>query len=135
MARGDREITVGWKHSEESFVLSSGSPEWWGKVARQREVPALLPVLEGRLFLASMKGTPVAQPAEYYVTLNKKLRCVRERDVWTHVNTHTNTHTLTGTNAHTRYVPFCADFGPFNLGTTHHVCHILKVLLSNEDKP
>ena len=32
-----------------------------------------------------------------------------------------------------RYVPFCADFGPFNLATTHHVCHILKVLLSNEE--
>lgn len=65
---------VGWSHSDESFMLSSGSQEWWTRVSKQKETPALLPVLEGRLFLASMKGTPVAQPAEYYVTLNKKLR-------------------------------------------------------------
>jgi len=69
---------VRWSHSDETFTLSSGSPDWWEAVSRQREVPALLPILEGRLFFASMKGTPVAQPAEYYVTLNKKLRHVPE---------------------------------------------------------
>jgi hypothetical protein len=42
-----------------------------------------LPVLQGRLFLASMTTCPVAKPFEYYLTLNKKLR----------------------------YIPFCADFG------------------------
>jgi len=27
------------------------------------------------------------------------------------------------------YQPFCADFGPFNLGMTHHFCEVLKDLL------
>jgi protein-tyrosine phosphatase len=28
-----------------------------------------------------------------------------------------------------RYAPFCDDFGPFNLGMTHHFCQVLKDLL------
>ena len=33
-----------------------------------------------------------------------------------------------------QYVPFCADFGPFNLGTTHQVVRVLrKVLASRPD--
>ena len=28
------------------------------------------------------------------------------------------------------YMPFCADFGPLNLGTTHQICKQLRVLLS-----
>ena len=28
-----------------------------------------------------------------------------------------------------RYMPFCDDFGPFNLGMTHHFCQVLKDLL------
>jgi len=27
------------------------------------------------------------------------------------------------------YTPFCADFGPFNLGMTHHFCGVLEELL------
>ena len=30
-----------------------------------------------------------------------------------------------------RYMPFCADFGPFNLGMTHHFCQVLKELISS----
>ena len=63
----------------------------------------LFPVLEGRLYILSTKAVPVARPLEYYITLNKRLR----------------------------YIPYCADFGPFNLGTTHHVGTILKNLLKN----
>jgi hypothetical protein len=60
-----------------------------------------LPVLEGRLYLISLPELPSAKTGTIYVTLNKKLK----------------------------YHPFCADFGPYNLGTTHHVCTILKNLL------
>ena len=45
-------------------------------------------VLQGRLYLASLAGIPVATEKKYFVTLSKKMR----------------------------YIPFCADFGPFNLG-------------------
>jgi len=45
-------------------------------------------VLQGRLYLASLAGLPVPTAKKYFVTLSKKMR----------------------------YVPFCADFGPFNLG-------------------
>jgi len=61
----------------------------------------LLPVLEGRLYLASFEDMPDAASGIVYIRLNKKLR----------------------------YIPFCADFGPLNLGTTHHVCRVLKNLL------
>jgi cell division cycle 14 len=34
-----------------------------------------------------------------------------------------------------RYQPFCADFGPFNLGMTHHFCEVLKeLMLSHKNK-
>ena len=45
-------------------------------------------VLQGRLYLASLAGIPVPTAKKYFVTLSKKMR----------------------------YIPFCADFGPFNLG-------------------
>jgi hypothetical protein len=45
-------------------------------------------VLQGRLYLASLAGLPVPTAKKYFVTLSKKMR----------------------------YMPFCADFGPFNLG-------------------
>ena len=45
-------------------------------------------VIQGRLYLASLAGIPVATAKKYFFTLSKKMR----------------------------YVPFCADFGPFNLG-------------------
>jgi len=44
-------------------------------------------VLQGRLYLASLAGLPVPTAKTYFITLKKM-----------------------------RYVPFCADFGPFNLG-------------------
>lgn len=45
-------------------------------------------VLKGRLYLASLRGSPIADPNKYYITLTQKMR----------------------------YVPYCADFGPYNLG-------------------
>jgi hypothetical protein len=45
-------------------------------------------ILQGRLYLAALQDNPVAQINKVYITLSKKMR----------------------------YVPFCADFGPFNLG-------------------
>ena len=44
-------------------------------------------VLQGRLYLASLAGLPVPTATTYFITLRKM-----------------------------RYMPFCADFGPFNLG-------------------
>ena len=34
-----------------------------------------------------------------------------------------------GISASSRYQPFCADFGPFNLGTTHQVSDVLEAAL------
>ena len=51
---------------------------------------AFVPRFGGALYILSTKAVPVARPLEYYITLNKRLR----------------------------YIPYCADFGPFNLGTT-----------------
>ena len=109
---------------------------------QSRDLKTSLPVLEGRLFLLSTTSTPVSKaqgvskgyfapltaplffhldpfsvslsvsvslslslsllfsPA-FYVTLNKKLL----------------------------YVPFCADFGPLNLGVTLHVSSVFRNLL------
>eukprot|EP00277_Geminigera_cryophila_P000306 CAMPEP_0179427936 /NCGR_PEP_ID=MMETSP0799-20121207/13741_1 /TAXON_ID=46947 /ORGANISM="Geminigera cryophila, Strain CCMP2564" /LENGTH=684 /DNA_ID=CAMNT_0021203195 /DNA_START=314 /DNA_END=2365 /DNA_ORIENTATION=+ len=65
----------------------------------------ILPVIEDRVYLLSTKTLPVAKLQEYYIALNKRLA----------------------------YIPFCADFGPFNLGTTQHVNSILKNLLTNPE--
>ena len=69
---------------------------------------ALLPVLSGRLLLTLWDEKPahVSDRADaIYVGLSQRLR----------------------------YQPFCADFGPNNLGSTHHVCQVLKrLLLSSE---
>ena len=32
-----------------------------------------------------------------------------------------------------QYSPFCDDFGPFNLGMTHHFCMVIKELLCRQD--
>ncbi|EKX46344.1 hypothetical protein GUITHDRAFT_157774 [Guillardia theta CCMP2712] len=32
-----------------------------------------------------------------------------------------------------KYAPFCADFGPYNLGTTHHFCDTVKRMLKNPE--
>jgi hypothetical protein len=45
-------------------------------------------ILEGRLYLASLRSSPAPDPNKFYITLTQKMR----------------------------YVPYCADFGPFNLG-------------------
>jgi len=65
-----------WPYSEEVFELGPGDQKSFQSGVH-------LPVLQGRLFLASLATCPVAKPLEYYLTLNKKLR----------------------------YIPFCADFG------------------------
>ena len=68
----------------------------------------LLPVLSGRLLLTFWEEKPADisdRNDAIYVGLSQRLR----------------------------YQPFCADFGPNNLGSTHHVCQVLKrLLLSSE---
>jgi len=70
----------------------------------QRSLVAPLPVLDTRLYLISIEpGTPLQpQKDEVYFTLGKRLR----------------------------YVPFCADFGPLNLGTTYQMCKHMQILLA-----
>ena len=63
-----------WSYSDEEFEIGAGT---------QVDFTEHLPILKDRLFLSSMKSSPSAQPLEYYLSLNRKLR----------------------------YVPFCADFG------------------------
>lgn len=65
-----------------------------------------LEVLRGRLSLAVCSTHTAIDETRLVLTLNKKLR----------------------------YVPFCADFGPLNLGTTHHVGAILQRLLSDRKR-
>ena len=58
----------------------------------------MVPVLAGSLYLLpTPRPPPRDDSSAIYLTLNRKLR----------------------------YLPLCADFGPFNLGTTHHVCSML----------
>jgi len=70
----------------------------------QETLVAHLPVLEGRLYLASFSESASVQPGkqEIFVTMHKRMN----------------------------YVPFCADFGPLNLGATCQMCQKLRVLLS-----
>lgn len=65
-----------WNQSDDVFELGTGEQQ-------SLDNGVHLPVLQNRLFLTALKGCPVANPLEYYLTLNQKLR----------------------------YVPFCADFG------------------------
>lgn len=58
----------------------------------------LVTVLAGCLYLLCTTKVPQHDKRAIYLTLNRKLR----------------------------YMPLCADFGPFNLGTTHHVCAMLS---------
>ena len=64
-----------------------------------------LPVLEGRLYLSISSASESVQPAkdEIFVTMHKRMN----------------------------YVPFCADFGPLNLGATCQMCRKLRVLLAS----
>ena len=125
-------VMIPWLTNKRMDARSGQFSDWSGG--------RLLPVIEDRLFILSTKALPVARPlgeqrkkdqgmprtcrhisgsfcwsnlmlgiilpsarAEYYITLNQRLR----------------------------YIPFCADFGPYNLGTTYHVTSILRNLLKN----
>ena len=68
---------------------------------------ALLPIIEGRLYLTSASSSAAVKPkkSELWVALNKG----------------------------SSYSPLCADFGPLNLGTTHRMCQKLHGLLSSPE--
>lgn len=61
------------------------------------------PVLEGRLYFSTVVGDPEPKHGMHFFTMDKVMR----------------------------YMPFCADFGPFNLGMTHHFCEVLRELISS----
>jgi len=71
----------------------------------QRTLHAHLPVIEGCLYLACQPMGCNARPqrGEVFVSMHRRMN----------------------------YVPFCADFGPLNLGATCQMCRKLRVLLSN----
>ena len=61
-------------------------------------------VLEKRLHLLATDTPPAPTTGTYFFTLDRLMH----------------------------YVPFCADFGPYNLGMTHHFCQLLtRVLVSS----
>jgi len=98
----EQKVKLKWREPCDSSFSSYTSSFTLGRGERKViDSDNLLPVLEGRLYLASFEDMPDAASGIVYIRLNKKLR----------------------------YIPFCADFGPFNLGTTHHVCKVLKNLL------
>ena len=68
---------------------------------------ALLPVIKGRLYLTSASSTAAIQP--------------KKRELWVAVN------------QSACYTPFCAEFGPLNLGTTHRMCKKLHALLTSPE--
>ena len=57
--------------------------------------------MTGRLSVMACSTEPAATPGVHYFSMDKVMT----------------------------YQPFCADFGPFNLGMTHHFCEVLKDLL------
>ena len=54
--------------------------------------------MAGRLSFMACSTEPAAIPGVHYFSMDKVMT----------------------------YRPFCADFGPFNLGMTHHFCEVLK---------
>ena len=60
-------------------------------------------VCAGRLYLMSTPDEPAPMHGVHFFTMDKVMR----------------------------YAPFCADFGPFNLGMTHHFCEVLRQLMSS----
>lgn len=74
-----------------------------GVKLRQLDFRTVLPVLEERLFFQAVGFEPRQQPGVHYFTMDKVMK----------------------------YAPFCADFGPFNLGMTHHFCEVMRELLVN----
>jgi len=57
----------------------------------------------GRLYLMSTPGDPLPTHGVHFFTMDKVMR----------------------------YMPFCADFGPFNLGMAHQFCEVLKELMGS----
>jgi len=55
----------------------------------------------GRLYFMTTTTDPGSTPGAHFFTMDKIMR----------------------------YMPFCADFGPFNLGMMHHFCEVLKDIL------
>eukprot|EP00286_Rhodomonas_abbreviata_P019307 CAMPEP_0181295400 /NCGR_PEP_ID=MMETSP1101-20121128/4129_1 /TAXON_ID=46948 /ORGANISM="Rhodomonas abbreviata, Strain Caron Lab Isolate" /LENGTH=494 /DNA_ID=CAMNT_0023400153 /DNA_START=188 /DNA_END=1668 /DNA_ORIENTATION=- len=74
-----------------------------GMKLRTLDFRTCLPVLEDRLYFQAVGFDPRQQPGTHYFSMDKVMR----------------------------YVPFCADFGPFNLGMTHHFCETMRELLLN----
>ena len=62
--------------------------------------------MTGRLSVMACSTEPAATPGVHYFSMDKVMT----------------------------YQPFCADFGPFNLGMTHHFCEVLKDLLRMHGK-
>ena len=62
----------------------------------------------GRLYFMATPLEPSPQPGMHFLTMDRVMR----------------------------YIPLCADFGPFNLGMTHHFCEVLKeLMLSHASNP
>ena len=65
-------------------------------------MPARTPVLENRLdFMVAKAAPPPSEPGVHYFSTDSKLA----------------------------YMPFCDDFGPFNLAMMHEFCDLLQALL------
>jgi len=60
-----------------------------------------------RVLFASLDGRPISRPGSFFIGIGEKLR----------------------------YQPLCADFGPFNLGTPHHVCNFLHKAFGHFQRP
>ena len=97
----EQKVQLKWREPCDSSFCSTSSFTLGRGEQQVIDSDNFLPVLEGRLYLASFEDMPDAASGIVYIRLNKKLG----------------------------YIPFCADFGPFNLGTTHHACEVLKNLL------
>jgi len=64
-------------------------------------MPATTPVLEDRLYFMVAKAAPPSEPGVHFFTTDNRLN----------------------------YVPFCDDWGPFNLAMMHEFCDLLQALL------
>jgi len=79
-------------------------PGWKLGIGAQRTLHSYLPVIQGKLYLGqNCSVTPLQQDQDtVFLTLSRRRQ----------------------------YAPFCADFGPINLGTTHQMCEQLHRLLT-----
>jgi len=122
---GGRRLT--WDHTAEEFTVAASLV-----TALEANVP--VPVLERRLYLMALwPGQAVPRGS---CTLRKRLgsiSCPRPaagplgKDDDAHFFSLDTCPRVGG--AEMRYAAFCADFGPYNLGVTHHFCAIVKGLL------